>query len=362
MKYHLNIVAACIILMLTACHKEKVSKDGVLFPECSITNNVNEKTKLSSVFTKYRIVNLQTTDESLVGGRANKIIKSSGRFYIKSDKEILIFGNDGQYLSKLSRFGMGPEEYKEIYDFDVVPDKDEIWISTIDGLYRYVANSGEFKGKIKFDFYINAFKYIGKDQFIAKTPDDKVYKICDTDGNVLQSFFDKDLANSAYKPVNFIEINGLILDQLLDSDDAVCYDPDNQEFSMIKIIPNNGKLTTAQLNREYYERYGYRDQLDKLYEAYIGIGAFRAIGDQMLMTLQYPGAKWGLTVKKGSECKTYTYYPVENGSLINDILPKADPRMFNTMICTESPDSFIFICISDDDESNPLLLEVFSIQ
>ena len=75
--------------------------------------------KLSELLTdSFRIVPLETSDESLVG-EITKIKKYNHFYYVLSAQTLFCFDADGKFVSKLEKQGEGPEEYIRIEDFDV---------------------------------------------------------------------------------------------------------------------------------------------------------------------------------------------------------------------------------------------------
>ncbi|MDE5998352.1 MAG: 6-bladed beta-propeller, partial [Muribaculaceae bacterium] len=182
-----NIIMAFTVIaiagMASSCSKQGKDADpNVLLPEITLGNYVEAKTPLSEIIGDYRLIPLETTDESLIGGRTNKIIKKDGHIFVRSNNEVLMFSESGNFQDKLSRVGGGPEEYESIFDYDIVPEYEEIWVSSNRGIVRYKYPSMEFSGIIPLKFFANSFKYLDNDTFIAYTPEDIVYKVVSMDG------------------------------------------------------------------------------------------------------------------------------------------------------------------------------------
>lgn len=345
--------------ILASCSKEKTADEGVLFPHLSISDVENQKIKASEIFTDYRVIPLETTENSLLGGRFVKIIKKGPFFYIQSINDVVVFDNDGKFVNRLSHVGTGPEEYEQLYDFDVVEKYNEIWVSSAKGIYRYDSQTMAFKGLISVSFFVNEFKYLKDGTIIASTPDDVRFKIINMEGEVLQSFLENDRVNIGKTAIQFVEIDGRIISQLASTNEAICYDPESKEFSMINILPPSSELYTTATAREYHEKYGFRDSREKLSESFIGVGTFRKIGDTVLMTLQYPGFEWSLAVNQGQVTRVYPYHPEDKSMLTDDLSPTNTFLLFNTLIVGESDDSFIFMYDPEEDsDDNPGLIEV----
>ncbi len=75
----------------------------------------------------FDIIALETNDDCLIS-HIRKILYVNDLYYILDDKgaSVFIFNNDGTFMSKLDRKGLGPDEYINIASF-IVKDKD-IWI------------------------------------------------------------------------------------------------------------------------------------------------------------------------------------------------------------------------------------------
>lgn len=347
------------IFVIYGCTSKNDTKSSILFPKIELDKFNSSQIKMSELLKDYDLIKLETTDESLIGGRFNKIIKQDSSYYVCSINEILIFDANGSFTGKLSKIGNGPDEYEKILDFDIVPRYDEIWISSSKNIIRYKIPSLDFSGKIKLDFYAKKFKYLGQDMFIALTPDEKVFNICSIDGTILESYLDKDLANSGEKPVQFVKIRDLIISQLFNSNSAVCYDIKNSSFSIIDVIsPSNDRVITTNINKQYYDKYGYLDFTKEVQDEYIGIIGFRKINNQTIMSLRYPESELAVIIDNGKCVKEYIVNPSDKCPLIDDIFNCQDPLFLMSFASCESDDSFLFMIPNDNPDLNPFLLEV----
>ncbi len=359
----MNIIQKAIPLLISlsvivSCEKKEKGND-VLFPDVTLDGIVRSDTPLTTLFEGYSLIPLETTDESLIGGRSNKVIKNNGHIFVRSMNEIIIFDESGNFKSKLSKVGNGPGEYGEILDFDVVTQYNEIWVSSLKKIVRYKLPSLEHCGNIKLDFYAKKIKYIGNDTFIALTPDDKVFNICTIDGKVLESYLDKDLANNGVTTVQFVRIGNEIVSHLATSNAAVCYDLETKTFSVKNLIsPKNDKIETTGIRKQYFNQYGYMDFGKKLIEDYAGIISFRKIDDSELMSVRYPGPECSIIIRDGSESKQYKIYPTDKSMVENDLTDSGDTSFMLSFGDSESDDSFIFMVPNENPDLNPSLLEV----
>lgn len=353
---------ACLgsVILLSGCSGNSGQKEAVLFPDMTLENKVSKKISFQELFPNYSITPLETTDESLIGGRSNKTIKRDSCFYVRSVNDVMIFNLEGKFINKLSRVGSGPGEYESLLDFDVVSEKGEIWVSAAKGIYRYDSRTLDFIDIIHLPFFASEFKYLTNGTIIIRTNEDEYLKICNTEGEELQSFFKADMANSVSYPVSFISIDDKVVWQLNRSNDVVCYDPDDAEFSYATLIPDKKSVATSQDNREYMEKYGYFDADEMIDRDFITVGPFRKIKDCGLMVARYPDDKWFLSVSKGNTSIEYQFFPEDESKLDLGAIHPENPRFINTLINGESPDSFIFLFQPKDDEnSNPCILQVF---
>ncbi len=107
-----------------------------------------------------------------------------------------------------------------------------------------------------------------------------------------------------------------------------------------------------------YEKYSYIDMSGKIFNEYVGIGPFRKVGNDVMMTLRHPGMEWSLVTLHDGKARAHRYYPESESTIINGIMPESDPRWITTLVSGDSPDSFLFIMQSaDNDDSNPAILD-----
>lgn len=364
MKTFRLIISLLVMAGLVACHSEVTDSQHVLFPNVSVLDKTNSETKLSSLFEKYKIVKLETNDSCLIGGRKMKFVKHDSRYYVQSYNDVLIFDEEGQFQNRLSKVGNSPEEYPQLYDFDVVRSaSSEIWVSTAGGIMIYDANTLSFKRKIVVDGHVNKFKYVNDETIILVTPDDEVFKVCDKTGKIRKKFMKKDLANAGNKIVQFTVYAEKVIYQLDETAEAVVYDINSDSFSVQPLIPLEGDLLTVKDNRDYYEQYGYTEQYQYVVQDFVRMSSVRTFNDKVLIVTKHPNGKDCLTVSDKGKSATYELRPSAHG-LRNDILEATDCSFINTLICCESDSGFLFMIpasLSDKgemDEVNPTLLDV----
>lgn len=103
-----------------------------------------ELTKISGIATNIEYIPLQTSENSIFKFIID-IKRTQNSLFIRSNtNEIFYFDNNGKYLFKLSRIGRGPEEYENIYDFDVTEKNDQLLILTRSRIQFYKVTKNGF--------------------------------------------------------------------------------------------------------------------------------------------------------------------------------------------------------------------------
>ena len=101
---------------------------GILLSACNdALFDISQKSNLledpSSLFDKIELIQLETTDSSLIGNiKKIELLDSSIYILDGTQRCILVFDNYGNFKKKLSKIGKGPGEYVNIGDFNVEKD------------------------------------------------------------------------------------------------------------------------------------------------------------------------------------------------------------------------------------------------
>ena len=332
-------------------------------------------TPLSTLFSSYRLVQLETNDSCLVGGERTKIVKREGVYYVRSvdrmmkGDNICLFDLDGRFLRKFECLGQGPEEYPSMTNFDVVNRGDgaEIWVSTYGGIKLYDAQTFAYKHTVPVpDVYVNHFKYVSDSAIVLVDNGDTPYRVCDINGRMRRPSLPKDMANSLNYVNQFTEYQGRALYTYGSTQEALVYDPQLDSLYLQSVVPARDDLATATLARKYYNEYGGWDGLDKVRSEY-GQLFTRVSGNQAIIMMYRPvnGGETTLTFIDGKKYKTVGVS--EDGpSLKNDITDGEYLTFLFTLEACDSDDGFLFY-IGDEryldnkeimEEENPLLLDV----
>ena len=362
------LLITLVVGIMVACWSENNTLQNltVLYPQINLEYQQERPVQLSKLFSKFRLIELETNDNSLIGGEGRKIIKQDSLFYIQSINEILVFNNEGKYLKKLSSFCPGPEEYSQIRDFDIMDDNNEIWICTDNrNICRYDLDSFDFKGKLSFNFGLFSIKYLGDDLFIASTSDeDGIFKIINTSGEIVDSIYKNDIANVGSSLVDFYfsPSNKKVIHSLQRSNDVIYFDLDSMKLGTSKLIEADDNLLTAAANLKAMEEHGYMEQMSYVGKNYIQIVQVAEVDDTVIMILCYPDFKWKMLLSKNGKSVVIPYFPQDINIVENDIIDNVHPLTLNTLVCGDSDDSFLFLAEVQDSEDNPYILEVTDIK
>lgn len=330
----IKLIFYCLILFLTISCSENKQHDDCIFPVNEYLVPKGGKVKLSELFSRYRIIPLETNDSSLIGGRGNKIIQRDSLLYVHSGNSVLCFGADGHFIYKLDKHGSGPEDYADVSDFDIIsPEtgKRELWIAGSGGIQIYDATNGKHMRKIPLENPVLQFKYVNNNTVLLITAGDKIFHICNKDGSVRKSFIEKDLANSVHKFCQFFEWKGKVAYQYGDTQTAIVYDPQTDECSLNSVLLPDNKVLTPEISRSYYQQYGYLDQYDEMNKAYTLLLDIRTSSDKAALTWMSPGKQRLLTLISSGVCTTFSF-----SDITNDIVPSLGSLFLATLTGCES--------------------------
>lgn len=122
-KYLTAVIGFCFVaeLFFCGCRKKTLSDNHDII-EISFSD-VPDSLRLTDWFKNITCVQLEMTDESIIG-RVEKIIPIEEELIVFADNEIFLFNKqDGKFIRRIGSIGEGPEEYIEI--LDLVYDKTE---------------------------------------------------------------------------------------------------------------------------------------------------------------------------------------------------------------------------------------------
>ena len=128
-----NLLLILLAIAICSCGRKSISKNDVIdlpdSPSAQISN-------LSDIADDVEYIPFQTSEESLIRYISEMRITDKN-IYIYTPPQILCFDNKGNYKYKLNKPGNGPEEYASIYDWDISPENNQLFILTRGKLMIY---------------------------------------------------------------------------------------------------------------------------------------------------------------------------------------------------------------------------------
>ncbi|HTO14530.1 MAG TPA: 6-bladed beta-propeller [Edaphocola sp.] len=139
MKFRRNTGILLLCLGIIACNNKQKHE---VIPTFHIKPNLKEiPCSASKILSNIKVVHLETTSNCLIGPFSALIFVDNKHIIFRSEKRIIVFDNQGNYLNKIDAVGKGPGEYNTIVNayFDPVEeyiyivDYNDIKIYNIDG-------------------------------------------------------------------------------------------------------------------------------------------------------------------------------------------------------------------------------------
>lgn len=157
-----------IILSSLACNRQTIDHSVI-----SVDIDKQDKVSVFDLFSNIRIIPLETTDESLLAS-IFRIVKYENNIYILDRKQhtLLIFDDNGKYISKINNLGRGPEEYSAIYDVKINPFTKNLELLDPMGKLLAFTLSGEFISSFRLPNTLHAyheFVHINQDSLLFFT-------------------------------------------------------------------------------------------------------------------------------------------------------------------------------------------------
>lgn len=365
-KYLLAVVATASLL--AGCHKEEAG-EGVIFDDIHLANS-REVSKLSEMLGPCRLVQLETNDSCLIGGRREKFLKRDSVFYIMDKNEILEFDNDGRFLRKLSRVGGGPEDYTRIEDFEIVAGAsgNEIWVVDLKSIKKYDAEDLRFLGElVRQEGFINQLQPVNDSTILVITPDERRLRVWNRQGVERDNYMDQDYPNGSYALRQFFGIGeGDMAYQIESHNQAVVYNASTGAFSLRQIFPDLEGTSNIETNREYFAKYGDFDFTKELRKNFDCLKYVDTHGQDVIWLVQKANGPTTLYSSNVNGKNTRHATFGRGGTTENDIVATTQTRFLMTACAAASDNGFLFVVDAEDlkdgnPESNPTLIEVTSI-
>jgi len=139
-----NFVFVVMFISLFSSCKKNTENNIIEIIEVNSTTTVS----ISDLFEKFDIIQLATTDSSLIGLQIEKVELYENKIFMLnrmySHKNILCFDFDGNFLFKIDQIGHGPQEYTYLGDFFIDKPKERIIIQSENNRHLFFGLDGKY--------------------------------------------------------------------------------------------------------------------------------------------------------------------------------------------------------------------------
>lgn len=142
-----------IAFLVTACNSKQATPVDCITIDLPL-KQTNHKIALSDLVDSLQYVPLETSDSSLIGAVDKLMVTDKGQILILDKyvaNALFQFDQNGQFIRKIGRRGLGEGEYVEIEDFSYIDDKVMLWDVLSKRLLEYDFN-GDFQCSYSFNF------------------------------------------------------------------------------------------------------------------------------------------------------------------------------------------------------------------
>ena len=118
-----------VFLVSPIVHSQTGAPGALQGQVIKITSNKTDSLNASTIFEKMEFIRL--SNDQLIG-RISKVLIMGNYIYVLDVKQnaILCFDKTGRFISIFSRVGRGPDEYLELNDFDIDPNRGVVFALT----------------------------------------------------------------------------------------------------------------------------------------------------------------------------------------------------------------------------------------
>jgi hypothetical protein len=153
--------------LLLSCGDNNTQTE-VLIKSFDNPTNTIEATELSTIFSSYRFIKLETREDILVG-RIMQVIKNNDLLFIRTaNQELFVFGTNGEFHKKIGLRGRGPEEYNSFSTYAVNPEGTTVVIYGSKSLYFYEVETGKFIKKVDLAILVSSIKYLSDNDLLVQ--------------------------------------------------------------------------------------------------------------------------------------------------------------------------------------------------
>lgn len=246
-------------LLLIGC-KEQSSNNSIT---CISSLNLNEARSLSSVFPNSRIIQLETTDESLIGQDIHKIRKRNNKFHISFDRRaISIFDEQGKFINRIERRGGGPGEYIELRDFDVL-SCGSIVVLDVRKLIFY-SSTGEFIREIPLEIAGLNLRAVDDNHFLIRaTNRDYCIYLINCSGEILLKQLERRNRRIVGRPLVFYILGyDQIIFQQYFSNNFLSFNVTTKEFTHINLLCDEDRILNIERVHRHQRRHNNNNFVD----------------------------------------------------------------------------------------------------
>lgn len=232
-----SIIFIAFTAMLCSCDRERQisSTDHFVF------DLNDEAIEMANLIDDYEIYQLETNDSILVN-RIDKAVIGNGMFYILNRKDIpnvTIFDNNGHFVSRIERYGNGPQEYIQLMDIYIDDSDNTINLLCREPrkIYKYNSTGDKLLKEISLErAYVSFVKanennYIGYQGNFSQVFSHKNLSEFNDQGQVLEQWIDIDPQKESAFSLNSQPL-------AIGYDRSIMFIPP-EEFSLYKFENNN---------------------------------------------------------------------------------------------------------------------------
>jgi len=111
--------------LLSCQHKGDSTKNSTI-ETIPVFSNYTAELPFSAFVDTIELIPLETTEDNLIG-EITRVIFNDGKYYIRStngmqNPKLFVFNENGKYIQKISKQGVGPGEYIQFEDFTIAND------------------------------------------------------------------------------------------------------------------------------------------------------------------------------------------------------------------------------------------------
>lgn len=242
-----------VVIAICCKEKQQFSNESIT----SLKSMASKPQQISDMLQSFKFIQLETTDQSLIGGHIGKIKKIVNKYFISSDrKELLVFDSTGLFINKIGRIGQGQGEYSSISDYDVF-ENGNIAILDINKLLLY-DKYGIYIKTVPLDIIGFNIKIVNEDRILLYSSGEKyvIYEI-NISGKIINKKIESLQSMRLGRNIAFITYGyNKVITQIGRSNDFVFYNFNNNEFSFSKLLSDN--ILTASREEDLIKNNGLR--------------------------------------------------------------------------------------------------------